>query len=49
MRSREFPISGLGDNEDFLAVLRGEEIQTIHTQEATLADIFIQVTGRRLQ
>ena len=45
---RDFPLAGLGDNPEFLEVLRGRDVQTIHTQEATLADIFIQVTGRGL-
>ena len=44
----EFALSGLGDNGDFLALLRRDAIQTIHTQEATLDDIFVQVTGRGL-
>jgi hypothetical protein len=29
-------------------VLRECEVQTIHTREATLADVFIHVTGRTL-
>ena len=45
----EFPLAGLGDNADFLGVLRSREIQTIHTLEATLEDVFIRVTGRSLQ
>jgi fluoroquinolone transport system ATP-binding protein len=45
---REFPLEGLGDNRDFLSLLRSRPIETLHTQEATLADVFIQVTGRRL-
>jgi fluoroquinolone transport system ATP-binding protein len=43
----DFPIDGLADNPDFLATLRCP-VQTIHTQEATLEHIFIQVTGRSL-
>jgi len=48
LRQAEFPIDGLGDNADFLALLRKEKIETIHTQEATLEDIFVETTGRRL-
>ena len=44
----EFPLPGLGENERFIDVLQTCEVQTIHTQEATLEDIFIRVTGRRL-
>ncbi len=45
---REFGLSGLGENSDFLDLLRGGDVQTIHTQEATLEDIFVRVTGRGL-
>ena len=46
--SREFPMDGLGESADFLATLREEKVQTIHTQETTLEEIFIQVTGKAL-
>lgn len=45
---QEFALEGLGENALFLTVLREHKVQTIHTLEATLEDIFIQVTGRRL-
>jgi fluoroquinolone transport system ATP-binding protein len=45
---RDFALEGLADNVDFLNVLRGGNIRTLHTQEATLENIFIQETGRRL-
>lgn len=45
---QEFPLQGLGDNADFVDLLRRTEVQTIHTQEATLEEIFIQVTGKSL-
>jgi len=48
LETREFPLDGLGDNPEFLATLRNKPIQTIHTQETTLEDIFIQLTGRTL-
>ncbi len=48
LESREFPLDGLGDNPEFLATLRDDALQTIHTQETTLEDIFIQLTGRTL-
>lgn len=46
--SEEFALSELGHNETFLALLRSQTVETIHTQEASLADIFIDVTGRKL-
>lgn len=46
--SREFSLEGLGENKEFLDILRNKSLQTLHTQEATLEDIFIKVTGRSL-
>jgi fluoroquinolone transport system ATP-binding protein len=43
-----FPLAGLGDNAAFLRLLQSGTVQTIHTQEATLEDIFVRVTGRSL-
>ena len=48
VREEEFPLDGIGDNADFLRILREEYVQAIHTEEATLDDIFIQVTGTSL-
>lgn len=47
-QTREFELDGLGDNAEFLNVLQTNTVQTIHTQEATLEDIFIRVTGSGL-
>ena len=44
----DFPLDGLADNAAFHQVLRDCDVQTIHTREATLADVFIRVTGRAL-
>ncbi len=49
MAEQDFHLEGLGSNDAFLSVIRDHPIETLHTQEATLEDIFIQVTGRRLQ
>ncbi|MYD71755.1 MAG: ABC transporter ATP-binding protein [Acidobacteria bacterium] len=46
---REFPLDGLGANADFQALLRDATIQTLHTQEATLEDVFLSVTGHSLE
>jgi fluoroquinolone transport system ATP-binding protein len=48
LKSQEFPLDELGNNADFLVLLQNETIQTIHTQETTLENIFIEVTGRQL-
>lgn len=47
--SKEFALPELGANEAFLSLLRSGTVETIHTQEASLDDIFIDVTGRELR
>jgi len=46
--SARFPLDGLGDDPRFLEILRGRAVESIHSQETTLEDVFIQVTGRSL-
>lgn len=46
--TQSFPLAELGANQYFLQLLRERPIQTIHSQEATLDQIFIRVTGRSL-
>lgn len=43
-----FELQGIGHNEAFLKLLRDKKLQTMHTQEASLEEIFIEVTGRSL-
>lgn len=47
--SEEFEIEGLGENAKFMEVLKKNHIRSIHSKEATLEDIFIQITGKNLQ
>lgn len=47
--SREFPLDGIGKNEEFLQLLQTKEIETLHSGETTLEDIFIKVTGVALR
>lgn len=47
--SREFPMDGIGKNEEFLNLLQTKEIETLHSGETTLEDIFIKVTGVSLR
>jgi fluoroquinolone transport system ATP-binding protein len=44
----DYPLDGLADEAGFFQMLRTRDVQTIHTREATLADVFIRVTGRAL-
>jgi fluoroquinolone transport system ATP-binding protein len=48
LAQRDFPLAGLADDAAFVALLRRGGVQTIHTQEATLEEIFIRVTGHAL-
>jgi fluoroquinolone transport system ATP-binding protein len=45
----ELPLTGLADDPHFLALLRRDDLATIHTTEPTLADVFVQLTGQRVE
>ena len=38
-------MAGIGANGDFMNVLKEREIETIHSGETSMEDIFIKVTG----
>ncbi len=44
-----FSLDGLAQNSDFLSVLTREQIHSIHSEEASLDDVFRQVTGEALR
>jgi len=44
----EFPLDNLGSNPKFLELIRTEYVQSIHSSEATLEDVFIKTTGEKL-
>lgn len=44
-----FPLDGLADAAGFQRVLREETLLSIHSQETSLEDVFVQVTGRTLR
>jgi len=46
---KEFPLDGIGQNQEFLTLLQTKDIETLHSGETTLEDIFIQVTGVSLK
>jgi fluoroquinolone transport system ATP-binding protein len=46
---RRFSLEGLGDDLGFIGLLRSGNIETIHTEEASLEDVFVSVRGRRLE
>jgi fluoroquinolone transport system ATP-binding protein len=45
---REFRREGLAENEGFHELLRTASVETIHTAEATLEEVFLDVTGQEL-
>lgn len=45
---KDYPLADIQSNNDFFSVMKNHEIRTIHSLEATLEDIFIQVTGKAL-
>ncbi|MCB9745350.1 MAG: ABC transporter ATP-binding protein [Alphaproteobacteria bacterium] len=44
-----FPLDGLAEQAEFQRILREERVEAMHSQETTLEDVFVQVTGRRLK
>lgn len=46
--AQDFSLDGLGDNAEFLALLRTGRVDRIHSQEASLDQVFTNVTGHRL-
>jgi hypothetical protein len=42
-------LDGLADNEAFLSTLRLGRVETIHTLETSIEDVFVRVTGRSLK
>ncbi|MFC7620916.1 ABC transporter ATP-binding protein [Microlunatus sp. GCM10028923] len=45
---RDFGMDRLAENDDFLSLLKNQAVETIHSKEATLDDVFVEATGRRL-
>ncbi len=48
IKHSDFELKNIGTNQTFLHLIKDREIETMHTLEATLEDVFIQVTGRSL-
>jgi fluoroquinolone transport system ATP-binding protein len=44
----EFGLDGLADDPAFHALLREHKVEALHSQEATLNDVFVEATGRSL-
>ncbi len=48
LEAAEFPMDSLADDPAFHALLRDRHVETIHSGEASLDDVFVEITGRRL-
>lgn len=44
----EFPLDGLADNARFHAILKADAVRSLHSQEASLDQVFSDVTGASL-
>ncbi len=45
----DFPLQGIGTDTRFLKLIAERQVKTMHTQEATLEQVFLQITGKTLQ
>lgn len=44
-----FSTEGLGENQEFMNIVKFKDVERMHTQEAMLQDVFIKVTGRTIK
>ena len=49
LREAETPLKALKDDRRFLELMGGGRLETLHTQEPSLEELFIKATGRRLE
>jgi fluoroquinolone transport system ATP-binding protein len=45
---KEFEMDAIGKNNEFLDIIRNNRLISVHSEEATLDDVFIKVTGKKL-
>lgn len=48
LATETFPLDGIGESESFRSLLADGRIETMHTEEATLDEVFVAVTGAAL-
>ena len=49
LQTKSIPMDKLGANDTFQNILNNHYIETIHSREASLEDVFVKTTGRSLQ
>lgn len=47
--AKNFSLDGIGDNDEFHSLLKTKKIETIHSGETSMEDIFIIVTGAEVK
>ena len=48
LEQSELPLTGLAESTEFRELLGHPGLETIHTLEASLEDVFVEITGRKL-
>ena len=48
LEAADFPMDGLADDPSFHSLMRAHHVETIHSREASLDDVFVEITGRQL-
>jgi len=48
IKSKEFDMDSIGSNIELEKIIKENKVTTIHSQEATLEEVFIKVTGKEL-
>ncbi|MGI8576107.1 MAG: ABC transporter ATP-binding protein [Egibacteraceae bacterium] len=46
---REFALDGLVDDQDFTRLLRSGVVETLHSREAELADVYVRIAAQRAE
>jgi len=49
LKKSSIPMDRLGDNGSFQKILKNHYIETMHSREASLEDVFVKTTGRTLR
>ncbi|NQV41210.1 MAG: ABC transporter ATP-binding protein [Candidatus Marinimicrobia bacterium] len=49
LKTKSIPMDKLGSNDTFQDILKNHYMETIHSREASLEDVFVKTTGRSLQ
>ena len=48
LMAADFPLDALADDPSFHSLIRAHHVETIHSKEASLDDVFVETTGRQL-